>query len=108
MKNILLLCFAFCMAQSLNAQVSISAGTGFLRGFQSEKSFFGLHGGFELPRNNDVTLYGRVGQYFAQNEDQAGTALVTAQDFTTVPYQLHSIIFHPLIIPRLKAEPAIT
>ena len=88
MKNFLLICFTLCMFQTMNAQVSISAGTGFLRGFQSEKSFFGLHGGFELPRNNDVTLYGRVGQYFARNEDQVSTALVTAQNVATVPYQL--------------------
>jgi hypothetical protein len=88
MKRIALLCFVMLTVQVTNAQVSISAGTGLLRGFQSEKSYFGIHGGFELPRNNDVTLYGRVGQYFSQNDDVAQTAIVTAPDFTTAPYQL--------------------
>lgn len=76
------------MVQVINAQVSISAGTGFLRGFQSEKSFFGLHGGFELPRNNDVTLYGRVGQYFARNEDQMQIATMFSPDLMAQPYSV--------------------
>jgi hypothetical protein len=88
MKNIFLLSLTFLFLQTLNAQVSLSAGTGFLRGFQSEKTFFGVHGGFELPRNNDVTIYGRIGQYFAQNEDNSSTTVVTGNDLTTIPYQL--------------------
>ena len=88
MKNIFLLSLTFLFLQSVNAQVSLSAGTGLLRGFQSEKTFFGIHGGFELPRNNDVTIYGRIGQYFAQNEDNASTAVVTGNDFNVIPYQL--------------------
>jgi hypothetical protein len=88
MKNIFLLSLTFLFLQSVNAQVSLSAGTGLLRGFQSEKTFFGIHGGFELPRNNDVTIYGRIGQYFAQNEDNASTAVVTGNDFDVIPYQL--------------------
>lgn len=90
------------MVQAINGQVSISAGTGFLRGFQSEKSFYGLHGGFELPRNNDVTLYGRVGHYFSQAETETftnnngeeviqviqHTDVVTGNDFNVIPYQL--------------------
>jgi hypothetical protein len=88
MKNIFLLSLTFLFLQSVNAQVSLSAGTGLLRGFQSEKTFFGIHGGFELPRNNDVTIYGRIGQYFAQNEDNPSTAVVTGNDFNVIPYQL--------------------
>ena len=88
MKNIFLLSLTFLFLQSVNAQVSLSAGTGLLRGFQSEKTFFGIHGGFELPRNNDVTIYGRIGQYFAQNEDNPSTAVVTGNDFDVIPYQL--------------------
>jgi hypothetical protein len=101
MKNIFLLSLTFLFLQTLNGQVSLSAGTGFLRGFQSEKTFFGVHGGFELPRNNDVTIYGRVGQYFSQAETQTitengeeieqviqNTALVTGNDFNVIPYQL--------------------
>jgi len=77
------------MVQAINAQVSISAGTGFLRGFQSEKSFFGVHGGFEIPRNNDVTLYGRVGQYFARNEDQMQTTTMFSPDLMAQPYSIN-------------------
>ena len=69
------------MVQTMNAQVSISAGTGFLRGFQSEMSFYGLHGGFELPRNNDVTLYGRIGHYFSQSSDDISGDILNQTNF---------------------------
>ena len=46
----------FILAFNLQSQVSLSLGSGVLKGFGIPKSFLGFHGGFELPRNNDVTL----------------------------------------------------
>ena len=76
---------------SINAQVSFSAGTGMVNGFGPEKkSFFGLHGGIELPRNNDVTFYGRFAHYFSRPEGSTQTTSVTIQDLTNtnLPYSL--------------------
>jgi hypothetical protein len=72
------------------SQISINAGTGFLKGFSTDtKPFFGFSGGFELPKSNDVTFYGRVGYYFAQREPGLYPIYVTANDpNTTSPYNL--------------------
>jgi hypothetical protein len=70
------------------SQVSVNAGTSFLKGFTTEKSFFGLNGGIELPRSNDITFYARVGHYFPKYEDQVNSTVVTAVNLTTTPYNL--------------------
>ncbi len=70
------------------SQISINAGTGLLKGFTTDKSFFGLNAGIEMPRSNDVTFYGRIGHYFPRFEEQVNSTFVTASDFTTIPYQL--------------------
>ena len=75
---------------SLNAQsqVSLNLGLGPLKGFGVPKSFFGFHGGVELPRNNDVTFYLRLGYYLPKKEDNIMTEYVTAIDLTTNPSTL--------------------
>jgi hypothetical protein len=72
-----------------NSQISINAGTGLLKGFTTDKSFFGLNAGIEMPRSNDVTFYARIGHYFPRFEEQVNSTFVTATDFTTIPYQLN-------------------
>jgi hypothetical protein len=90
LKSLVALSFSVCISVSLNAQVSLSAGTGIVNGFSTDKSFFGLHLGVELPRNNDVTFYGRFGHYFSRPDDVQNTGTVILQDLTntTLPYQL--------------------
>ena len=66
LKSIIAILFAACISNSLDAQISLSAGMGTINGFSSENAHFGFHGGLELPRNNDVTLYGRFGHYFSR------------------------------------------
>jgi hypothetical protein len=68
----------FILAFNLQSQVSLSLGSGVLKGFGVPKSFFGFHGGFELPRNNDVTLYLRMGYYLPRKEDDTISTFVTA------------------------------
>ena len=84
------LAFSLLISVSLHAQVSLSGGMGMINGFTSDNSFLGLHGGFELPSNNDITFYARVGHYFSQQDDNPGTSSVTLIDWTdnTMPFQL--------------------
>jgi hypothetical protein len=93
LKSLITLFVSICIGVSLNAQVSLSAGMGSIRGFSSENSFFGLHGGLELPRNNDVTFYGRFGHYFSRvNKETEQTVTVYKQDLTipddVLPYNI--------------------
>ena len=70
-------------------QVSLFAGTGTLKGFSSSgKSFYGFNAGIELPRSNDMTLYGRIGYYFPRAESQNYQTYVTAINTSTSPYNL--------------------
>jgi hypothetical protein len=93
MKKVLssLICVIF-FAQLSHSQISINAGTSILKGFTTDKSFFGLNLGIEMPRSNDVTFYGRIGHYFPRFDEQVNSTFVTASDFTTIPYQL-SVIY---------------
>ena len=72
---IAVICLLSCNAQS---QVSLNLGLGPLKGFGVPKSFFGFHGGIELPRNNDVTFYLRLGYYLPRKEDDTISTSVTA------------------------------
>ena len=81
------------MCSSMNAQVSLSAGMGTIKGFTSDNSHFGFHGGLELPRNNDVTFYGRFGHYFSRiNENSEQMITVYKEDYTipddVLPYNI--------------------
>jgi len=89
MKKVLssLLCVIF-FSQFSPSQISINAGTSILKGFTTDKSFFGFNLGIEMPRSNDVTFYGRIGHYFPRFDEQVNSTFVTASDFTTIPYQL--------------------
>ena len=89
MKKVLssLLCVIF-FSQISHSQISINAGTSILKGFTTDKSFFGFNLGIEMPRSNDVTFYGRIGHYFPRFDEQVNSTFVTASDFTTIPYQL--------------------
>lgn len=73
-SSVILILFAF----TIQSQVSLNLGSGVLKGFGVPKSFFGFHGGFELPRNNDVTFYVRMGYYLPRKEDDTISTLVTA------------------------------
>jgi hypothetical protein len=89
MKKVLSSFIAVIFLSNLSfSQISINAGTGLLKGFTTDKSFFGLNAGIEMPRSNDITFYGRIGHYFPRFEEQVNSTFVTASDFTTIPYQL--------------------
>ena len=66
------------LSYNAQSQVSLNLGLGPLKGFGVPKSFFGFHGGIELPRNNDVTFYLRLGYYLPRKEDDTISTSVTA------------------------------
>ena len=80
--------FIFLFSLTSFSQVSINAGTSILRGFTTDKSFFGFNAGIEMPRSNDITFYGRIGHYLPKNEEQINSSTVNAIDLTTSPYNL--------------------
>lgn len=73
MKKIILISLVLTTALISYAQVSLSAGAGIANGFSSNQSFTGLNGGFEMPRSNDVTFYGRIGHYFSRKGENTNT-----------------------------------
>lgn len=69
MKWMLMVAVVFLGLNS-NAQYSLGGGVSTLFQFGNAKPFGGLHFTFELPRNNEVTFYGRATYHFRQNKSQ--------------------------------------
>lgn len=70
------------------AQVSISAGTGILNGFGTQRSSFGFNLGLELPRSSDLTFFVRASAFLPNQDSTTRYANMTANDLTTTPYTL--------------------
>ncbi|MFN5910195.1 MAG: hypothetical protein ACK45H_02565 [Bacteroidota bacterium] len=72
-----------------NAQVGISGGLSSLKAFGVPKLYGGIHLGVEIPRDDQVSFYGRLTTYLP-NRDELNTTnytFVTARELTTIPYQ---------------------
>jgi hypothetical protein len=63
MKKILSIVLVLFLASGAFAQVGISAGPSMLRSFSYPKSFYGVHIGVEMPSDDMVSYYGRLGIY---------------------------------------------
>ena len=89
-KKFLVIISVFFLSFSFNSQVSVNAGTGFSSGFTSDNPgvFFGFHLGAEVPRNNDVTFYGRISHFLARKESTSFSTYAEAIDLTTSPYTI--------------------
>jgi hypothetical protein len=68
------------------AQFGVSGGMSVLKGFGVQKPYIGMHFGGEIPRDDQISLYARLSLYARQQEPTNGFTIVTATDFTTVPY----------------------
>ena len=67
MKNIIVI-IIIAMSSFGNAQVGISAGTSMLLPFkQGVKPYAGFHIGVEIPRDDQMSIYGRYTHHFSQN-----------------------------------------
>ena len=89
-KRFILILTVFFLSFSINSQVSVNAGTGFSSGFTSDNPgvFLGFHLGAEVPRNNDVTFYGRISHFLARKESTSFSTYAEAIDLTTSPYTI--------------------
>mmetsp|Transcript_3850 Transcript_3850/g.5140 ORF Transcript_3850/g.5140 Transcript_3850/m.5140 type:complete len:222 (+) Transcript_3850:607-1272(+) len=85
MKKILVL-IAIALSGTSFAQVGISAGGNMLAGFGAQRTWGGLHFGLEIPRDDAISIYGRLSHYFAQSSRDSIYASAIARDVTTNPY----------------------
>jgi hypothetical protein len=68
------------------AQYSVGGGPSFMFEFGNGKPFYGLHFNVEIPRNNEVTFYGRATYLFKQNTNNSiGALAAIAKDASTDP-----------------------
>ena len=88
MKSFLVVSLLFLFPQITNAQVSIDAGTGVLKGFGVPKSFGNLHFGIEVPRATDQSIYGRFSYFFPVKESTTLSTVVTGNNVNINPYNL--------------------
>ncbi len=87
MKNLLIILMVFVGGTSF-AQIAVNAGGSMLKGFGQPRPWGGLHFGIEIPRDDAVSIYGRVTHYFKQvNQDSLLTNAI-AREVTTTPYTI--------------------
>lgn len=85
MKKLLIL-LTITLCGTTYAQVGLSVGTNMLKGFGKPRPWAGLHFGMEIPRDDAVSIYGRVSQYLKQNNQESFLTTAIARDVSTVPY----------------------
>lgn len=88
MKKLLFVLLVLFQMNNVMAQFGLSGGVSMLKAFGVPKPYVGLHIGGEIPRDDEVTFYGRMSFYGKQRETLKGTTTVTAYDFTTNPYNM--------------------
>ena len=85
MKKLLVI-LALVLGGTSFAQVGLSAGGDMLVGFGAQKTWGGLHFGLEIPRDDAVSIYGRLSHYFSQSSNDSIFTSAIARDVTTTPY----------------------
>ncbi len=88
MKKISILSFFILSTVIVQAQFGANGGISMLKAFGTPKPYLGLHIGGELPRDANVTLYGRVATYLKQEEATTNSTFVEARDPLTNPYYM--------------------
>jgi len=79
MKKIFSIALVSFLFSGVFAQVGVSAGPSMLRSFSYPKSFYGVHVGVELPTDDMVSYYGRLGIY-SSNKIEGQMINVEARD----------------------------
>ncbi|MBL4862513.1 MAG: hypothetical protein JKY09_05800 [Crocinitomicaceae bacterium] len=87
MKNSILV-VALLVSGGLFAQVGINAGGSLLKGFGQPKPWGGIHIGVEIPRDDAISIFGRVTHHLKQNNKDSLFTSAVARDITTTPYTI--------------------
>lgn len=66
-------------------QVSFNAGGSMLKQFSPTKPWAGFHLGFEIPRDDEVSIYFRFTHLFANQDNDSADVYVTARDINALP-----------------------
>ncbi|XOV67254.1 MAG: hypothetical protein ACFHU9_16685 [Fluviicola sp.] len=88
MKKFLVL-MAIALGGTSFAQVGVNGGGNMLVGFGSQRVWGGLHMGLEIPRDDAVSIYGRLSHYFSRSGQDSIYASAVARDISTTPYVIN-------------------
>ena len=80
MKKLLLITVVIIQVNITFAQFGISGGMSVLKSFTVPTPYFGLHIGGELPKDDQLSFYGRATYYFKQMEDQVNQLYLFSTD----------------------------
>lgn len=83
-KYLLIVIFGMFSGFSMS-QFGVAGGVSVLKAFGTPKPYIGFHFGGEVPRDDQVSLYGRISFYGKQKEEIDNYTYVTAFDPTTNP-----------------------
>ncbi len=84
MRNFLII-IVLLVSGTISAQVSFNAGGTLMKGFSAPNWFTGFHAGFEVPRDDALSFYGRVTHLFHQRAQDSITFNAQAIDLGTTP-----------------------
>lgn len=84
MKKLLIIVMLTLVAPAWS-QFSINGGGSLLVGFGAPRAWQGIHIGFEVPRDDALSFYGRITHHFFQGDQDSISLLATAIDPTTTP-----------------------
>lgn len=90
MKKLILLMLLLLNTAVIFAQFGLSGGVSVLKGFGTPKPFVGIHVGGEIPRDDQVSFYGRLSLYAKQTEAIPSTLTLYTPDYmssTQVQYK---------------------
>ena len=93
MKNILILLFAFLIVSKAHAQFGINGGTSVLLAFGVPKPYVGLHLGAEIPRDDQVSIYGRLSLYSKQKTADKAQTYVEAIDVNNTFPSVQTVMY---------------
>ena len=81
-NRIIVILLFFATYSSALAQFGISGGLSLLKSFRVPQSFFGFHVGGEIPRDDQLSFYGRLSYSLKQREQDSTATILYNETFT--------------------------
>lgn len=94
MKNLTLLFIAFLICSKAYTQFGINGGASVLLAFGTPKPYVGLHIGAEVPRDDQVSIYGKLSLYSKQTTDTKSQTFAEAIDMTTTVPAYQTVMYN--------------